>query len=81
MNKSSSCYKIKFISGELSGRTFAVKNSGILIGRMRDADIRPGGTDIAADFFNFSFFRHTIMSSSFSPYFLSVTFILYRITT
>lgn len=39
------------------------------------------GTDIAADFFNFSFFRHTIMSSSFSPYFLSVTFILYRITT
>ena len=49
MNKSSSCYKIKFISGELSGRTFAVKNSGILIGRMRDADIRPGGTDIAAE--------------------------------
>ena len=49
MNKSSSCYKIKFISGELSGRTFAVKNSGILIGRMRDADIRTGGTDIAAE--------------------------------
>ena len=42
-------YKIRFITGELAGRTFAIPNSGTTIGRRRDADIRPGGTDIAAE--------------------------------
>ena len=42
-------YKIRFIAGELAGRTFAIPNSGTTIGRRRDADIRPGGTDIAAE--------------------------------
>ena len=42
-------YKIRFLTGELAGRVFAVRNSGTLIGRRRDADIRPGGTDIGAE--------------------------------
>lgn len=42
-------YKIKFIAGELAGRTFALLNSGTRIGRMRDAEIRPGGSDIAPE--------------------------------
>ena len=49
MEKASSSYKIKFLSGELAGRTFAILNSGTVIGRSRDADIRPGGTDIAPE--------------------------------
>mgnify|MGYP001044270156 CR=1 FL=1 len=49
MEKAPSSYKIKFLSGELAGRTFAILNSGTVIGRNRDADIRPGGTDIAPE--------------------------------
>ena len=49
MEKAPSSYKIKFLSGELAGRTFAILNSGTVIGRRRDADIRPGGTDIATE--------------------------------
>lgn len=42
-------YKIRFLSGELAGRTFAVSPTGTSIGRQREADIRPGGADIAAE--------------------------------
>ncbi len=42
-------YKIRFLTGELAGRVFAVRNSGTLIGRRREADIRPGGMDIGAE--------------------------------
>lgn len=49
MENASSAYQIKFLSGELAGRTFAIRNSGIVIGRRRDADIRPGGADIAPE--------------------------------
>ena len=36
-------YRIRFLAGELAGRTFAIQPSGTLIGRERNADIRPGG--------------------------------------
>ncbi|UKI32655.1 MAG: FHA domain-containing protein [Lentisphaeria bacterium] len=42
-------YRIRFLAGELAGRTFAIQPSGTLIGRERNADIRPGGADIAAE--------------------------------
>lgn len=49
MEHSVANYKIRFLAGELAGRVFAVRNSGTLIGRRRDADIRPGGLDIGAE--------------------------------
>ena len=49
MEHSVANYKIRFLTGELAGRVFAVRNSGTLIGRRRDADIRPGGLDIGAE--------------------------------
>ena len=49
MSNTSSGYRIKFISGELAGRIFSIPDSGILIGRARNADIRPGGSDIAME--------------------------------
>lgn len=49
MESSTASYKIRFLTGELAGRVFAVRNSGTMIGRRRDADIRPGGMDIAAE--------------------------------
>ena len=42
-------YRIRFLAGELAGRSFAIRTSGTLIGRERNADIRPGGTDIAPE--------------------------------
>ena len=42
MKEKPSNYRIRFIAGELAGRTFAVRNSGTTIGRRRDADLRPG---------------------------------------
>ena len=33
-------YKIKFINGDLNGRSFAVKDSGLVIGTSMKADIR-----------------------------------------
>ena len=49
MNDMPSKYRIRFISGELSGRVFAVGGAGTKIGRAKTADIRPGGEDIAAE--------------------------------
>ena len=49
MNDMPSKYRIRFISGELSGRVFAVGGAGMKIGRAKTADIRPGGEDIAAE--------------------------------
>ncbi|MCI6287414.1 MAG: FHA domain-containing protein [Lentisphaeria bacterium] len=49
MSNTSSGYRIKFISGELAGRIFSIPDSGILIGRTRNAGIRPGGSDIAME--------------------------------
>lgn len=49
MNNMPSKYRIRFISGELSGRVFAVNGAGTKIGRAKTADIRPGGEDIAAE--------------------------------
>lgn len=48
MNKHSKYYKLKFIAGELSGRIFALDNF-VLIGRSREAGIRPGASDIAPE--------------------------------
>src|SRR5574344_973262 len=42
-------YKIRFLSGDLEGRSFAVRNAGTTIGRSRSADIRPGADDIAGE--------------------------------
>ena len=49
MKEKPSNYRIRFIAGELAGRTFAVRNSGTTIGRRRDADLRPGGSDIGSE--------------------------------
>ncbi len=48
MNEQTRYYKLKFISGELAGRVFALDNF-VLIGRSRDAHIRPGASDIAPE--------------------------------
>ena len=39
-------YQLKFIAGELAGRSFVLPPEGLLIGRSRAAAIRPGGEDI-----------------------------------
>ena len=49
MERAAANYRIRFLTGELAGRVFAVRNSGTLIGRRRDADIRPGGMDIGVE--------------------------------
>ena len=49
MERAVANYKIRFLTGELAGRVFAIRNSGTLIGRRRDADIRPGGMDIGVE--------------------------------
>lgn len=48
MNKQPKYYKLKFIAGEFAGRVFALDNF-VLIGRSRDAHIRPGASDIAPE--------------------------------
>ena len=48
MNKQSKYYKLKFIAGELAGRIFALDNF-VIIGRAREAHIRPGASDIAPE--------------------------------
>ena len=45
MNRPSRYYKLKFIAGEFAGRIFALDNF-VIIGRARDAHIRPGSSDI-----------------------------------
>ena len=39
-------YRIHFVSGELSGRSFVIPPEGLLIGKSRSAAIRPGTSDI-----------------------------------
>ncbi|MCQ2380190.1 MAG: hypothetical protein MJ025_04635 [Victivallaceae bacterium] len=39
-------YKIRFVEGELAGRSFALDDAGMRIGKAKDNDIRPGGADI-----------------------------------
>ena len=42
-------YRIRFVSGELSGRTFLIPPDGILIGKSRSAAIRPGDEEIGIE--------------------------------
>lgn len=42
-------YRLVFIDGELSGRSFSVPPEGVMIGKSRSAAIRPGGGDIAIE--------------------------------
>ena len=39
-------YRIRFVSGEFEGRSFAVLPEGTLIGKSRAAAIRPGSAEI-----------------------------------
>lgn len=42
-------YKIRFINGDLEGRSFAVKESGIVIGSSMNADIRSSDAGVAEE--------------------------------
>lgn len=42
-------YKIKFINGDLEGRSFAVKDSGLVIGSSMNADIRSSEYGVAEE--------------------------------
>ncbi|MBR6089196.1 MAG: FHA domain-containing protein, partial [Anaerolineaceae bacterium] len=39
-------FRIHFVSGELSGRSFLIPDEGLLIGKSYSAAIRPGSPDI-----------------------------------
>lgn len=42
-------YKIRFINGDLEGRSFAVKESGVVIGSSMNADIRSSDAGVAEE--------------------------------
>lgn len=42
-------YRIRFINGDLKGRSFAVKDSGLVIGSSMDSDIRSSDSGIVAE--------------------------------